>query len=114
MHDEAPSAAATDWAQITALYEVLLGLSDNPVVSLNHAVAVAMSRGAPAGLALLADLADDPRLPAARAHLWELVGERVAAREAYRMAASRSTNLAQQRYLNARADRLADDPPDAG
>ncbi|GAA2190404.1 RNA polymerase sigma factor [Micromonospora lupini] len=117
VHDEAPTAAATDWAQITALYEVLLGLSDNPVVALNHAVAVAMSRGAPAGLALLADLADDvrladdPRLPAARAHLWERVGERVAAREAYRMAAARSTNLAQQRYLNARADRLADDPP---
>ncbi|MET8255134.1 sigma-70 family RNA polymerase sigma factor, partial [Micromonospora sp. NPDC005197] len=72
VHDEAPTAAATDWAQITALYEVLLGLSDNPVVALNHAVAVAMSRGAPAGLALLADLADDvrladdPRLPAAR------------------------------------------------
>ncbi|MFF0318953.1 RNA polymerase sigma factor [Micromonospora sp. NPDC005252] len=120
VHDEAPTAAATDWAQITALYEVLLGLSDNPVVALNHAVAVAMSRGAPAGLALLADLADDvrladdPRLPAARAHLWELTGERVAAREAYRMAAARSTNLAQQRYLNARADRLADDPPAAG
>ncbi|MEV4122097.1 DUF6596 domain-containing protein [Micromonospora sp. NPDC049645] len=120
VHDEAPSAAATDWAQITALYEVLLRLSDNPVVALNHAVAVAMSRGAPAGLALLADLADDPRLagdprlPAARAHLWELEGERVAAREAYRMAATRSTNLAQQRYLNARADQLGADPPAAG
>ncbi|MEV1112509.1 MULTISPECIES: RNA polymerase sigma factor [unclassified Micromonospora] len=120
VHDEAPSAAATDWAQITALYEVLLGLSDNPVVSLNHAVAMAMSRGARAGLALLAHLdgdarlADDPRLPAARAHLWELTGERAAAREAYRKAAARSTNLAQQRYLNARADRLGDDPPPAG
>ncbi|WP_405432989.1 hypothetical protein [Micromonospora sp. NBC_00617] len=59
-------------------------------------------------------LADDPRLPAARAHLWKLTGERVAAREAYRMAAARSTNLTQQRYLSARADRLADDPPTAG
>jgi RNA polymerase sigma factor (sigma-70 family) len=115
VHDEAPSAEATDWAQITALYEVLRGISDNPVVALNHAVAVAMSRGAPAGLALLetldgdARLADDPRLPAARAHLWELVGDRSAAREAYRMAAGRSTNLAQQRYLYARAARLTDD-----
>ncbi|MET8041296.1 hypothetical protein ABZU25_10540 [Micromonospora sp. NPDC005215] len=69
-----------------------------------------------AGLALLAvladdaRLADDPRLPAVRAHLWKQVGERVAAREAYRMAATCSTNLAQQRYLNARADRLADTP----
>ncbi|MEU1587945.1 hypothetical protein [Micromonospora sp. NPDC005710] len=69
---------------------------------------------------LLADLAgdsrlaDDPRLPAARAHLWELEGEWVAAREAYLMAASRSTNLAQQRYLNARAQSLPGDPPPAG
>ncbi|MFC3502399.1 RNA polymerase sigma factor [Micromonospora krabiensis] len=114
VHDEAPSAAETDWAQITALYEVLREIADSPVVALNHAVAVAMSRGAPAGLALLdgltADgrLADDPRLPAARAHLLELVGDHAAARDAYRMAAGRSTNLAQQRYLHARADRLAD------
>ncbi|WBB68826.1 sigma-70 family RNA polymerase sigma factor [Micromonospora sp. WMMD812] len=113
VHDEAPSAAETDWAQITALYEVLLGMADNPVVALNHAVAVAMSRGAPAGLDLLdrlavgGRLADDPRLPAARAHLLELVGDRTAARDAYRAAADRSTNLAQQRYLHARADRLS-------
>ncbi|MEU8300380.1 DUF6596 domain-containing protein [Micromonospora sp. NPDC048909] len=114
VHDEAPSAAATDWAQITALYEVLLGFSDNPVVALNHAVAVAMSRGAPAGLELLdrlraeGRLADDPRLPAARAHLLELIGDRSGARDAYRASAARSTNLAQQRYLHARADRLRD------
>ncbi|MFI6263634.1 RNA polymerase sigma factor [Micromonospora sp. NPDC051006] len=114
VHDEARSAEATDWAQITALYEVLLGFSDNPVVALNHAVAVAMSCGAPAGLELLdrlrADgrLSDDPRLPAARAHLLELVGDRSGARDAYLAAAARSTNLAQQRYLHARADRLRD------
>ncbi|MEV1332494.1 DUF6596 domain-containing protein [Micromonospora costi] len=114
LHDEAPSAAETDWAQITALYEVLRDGNDNPVVALNHAVAVAMSQGPSAGLALLdglaADgrLAGDPRLPAARAHLLELLGERAAARDAYRAAAARSTNLAQQRYLHGRADRLAD------
>ncbi|MGW0216274.1 RNA polymerase sigma factor [Micromonospora chokoriensis] len=117
VHDEAASAQDIDWAQITALYEVLLGISDNPVVALNHAVAVAMSRGPSDGLARLAELAGDarlaadPRLPAARAHLLEMVGERVAAREAYRMAAARSTNLAQQRYLYARAERLGDPPP---
>jgi RNA polymerase sigma factor (sigma-70 family) len=117
VHDEAASALDTDWAQITALYEVLLGISDNPVVALNHAVAVAMSRGPSDGLARLDELAGDarlavdPRLPAARAHLLEMVGERVAAREAYRTAAARSTNLAQQRYLYARAERLGDPPP---
>ncbi|MGS2615678.1 RNA polymerase sigma factor [Micromonospora sp. LZ34] len=113
VHDEAPSAEATDWPQITALYEVLRQIDDSPVVALNHAVAVAMSRGATAGLALVEALADDgrlagnPRLPAVRAHLLELLGDRTAARDAYRAAAARSTNLAQQRYLNARADRLA-------
>ncbi|MEV4813846.1 RNA polymerase sigma factor [Micromonospora avicenniae] len=114
VHDEARSAAETDWAQITALYEVLRDVADSPVVALNHAVAVAMSRGAPAGLALLdglaADgrLAGDPRLPAARAHLLELIGDRAAAKVAYRTAAERSTNLAQQRYLHSRAARLTD------
>ncbi|MEV1144164.1 DUF6596 domain-containing protein, partial [Micromonospora sp. NPDC049799] len=112
LHDEAPSAADTDWAQITALYEVLMRVSDSPVVALNHAVAVAMSRGPEAGLALVEKLAvagrltGDPRLPAVRAHLRELLGDRAGARDAYREAADRSTNLARQRYLHARAARL--------
>jgi RNA polymerase sigma factor (sigma-70 family) len=115
IHDEAPSAEATDWPQIVGLYELLLRISDNPVVALNHAVAVAMARGAPAGLALLdrlsADphLADDPRLPAVRAHLLEMAGDRAAARDAYLAAARRATNLPQQRYLHARATRLTSD-----
>ncbi|MEU5940170.1 hypothetical protein ABZ807_13445 [Micromonospora sp. NPDC047548] len=99
--------------QIEALYAVLMDLSDNPVVALNHAVAVSMARGAPAGLDLLAALAadpriaGDPRLPAARAHLLERTGDVDAARAAYEEAARRSMNLPQQRYLYARAARLA-------
>jgi RNA polymerase sigma factor (sigma-70 family) len=116
LHDEAPSAEATDWPQIAALYELLLRIADNPVVALNHAVAVAMARGAPAGLALLdrlwADerLAEDHRLHAARAHLLEMDGDRAAARAAYLEAARRAGNLPQQRYLYARAARLTDAP----
>jgi RNA polymerase sigma factor (sigma-70 family) len=114
VHDEAPSAEATDWPQIVALYELLRRLSDNPVVALNHAVAVAMARGPQAGLELLGALqaderiAGDHRLHAARAHLLELAGDRAGARDAYLAAAGRTTNLPQQRYLNARAARLAD------
>src|SRR6266511_3706802 len=52
VHDEAPSAEATDWPQILVLYELLLRVSDNPVVALNHAVAVAMVRGPRVGLDL--------------------------------------------------------------
>ncbi len=113
IHDEAPTAAATDWPQIVALYELLLQLSDNPVVALNHAVAVAMARGASAGLDLLAALeadgrlAADHRLHSVRGHLLELAGQPAAARDAYLAAAGRTASLPQQRYLHARAARLA-------
>jgi RNA polymerase sigma factor (sigma-70 family) len=112
LHDEAPTAAATDWPQIMALYELLMRLSDNPVVRLNHAVAAAMVHGPRAGLELLAGLGSDGRvtgghqLHAVRAHLLEMAGEREAARDAYLTAAVRTTNLPQQRYLYARAARL--------
>ncbi|SCG75376.1 RNA polymerase sigma factor [Micromonospora coxensis] len=113
LHDEAPSTEQTDWPQIAALYGLLNRLSDNPVVALNHAVAVAMTTGEAAGLDLLDGLAadpriaDDPRLHAARAHLWERAGRLDAARAAYERAARRSMNLPQQRYLYGRAARLA-------
>jgi RNA polymerase sigma factor (sigma-70 family) len=115
VHDEAPSADATDWPQIVALYELLLGISDNPVVALNHAVAVAMTRGPTAALELVRELAEDARmahdhrLHAVRAHLLEMSGDRQAAREAFLTAAERTMSLPQQRYLNGRAARLADD-----
>jgi predicted RNA polymerase sigma factor len=59
LHDEAPSAETTDWAQIAALYGVLLRLEDNPVVALNHAVAVSMVSGPRAALELLQRLSPD-------------------------------------------------------
>src|SRR5262249_8593952 len=115
LHDEAPSAEATDWPQIVALYELLMQLLDNPVVALNHAVAVAMARGAQTGLELLdklqadSQLVDDHRLYAVRAHLLESTGQHEAARAAYDAAACRASNLTQQRYLYARAARLTSD-----
>jgi len=113
LHDEAPTAEATDWPQITALYELLMRISDNPVVTLNHAVAVAMAQGPRAGLGLLGKLetdqriAGDRRLHAVRGHLLEMAGDRVAARDAYLAAARLTTNLPQRRYLHAQAARLA-------
>jgi RNA polymerase sigma factor (sigma-70 family) len=115
LHDEAPSAEATDWPQIVALYEVLMRIADNPVVALNHAVSVAMASGPQAGLELLQRLgaddriAEDPRLHAVRAHLLELAGNRAEAVDAYVAASRRTTNLAQQRYLHAQAARLTKD-----
>ncbi len=114
VHDEAARAEDTDWPQIVALYELLERLSPNPMVTLNHAVAVAMVRGPRAGLELLASLDGDERLArhhrlaAVRAHLLEMAGDHAAARTSYRTAARRTTSLPEQRYLEARAARLAD------
>ena len=113
VHDEAASAGATDWPQILALYDLLLRISDNPVVALNHVVAVAMTHGPGAGLERLGRLetdrriAGDHRLEAVRAHLLEMGGQRQAARAAYQAAAQRTMSLPHQRYLNARAARLS-------
>ncbi|MFI6676310.1 RNA polymerase sigma factor [Kribbella sp. NPDC050470] len=111
VHDEAPTAAETDWAQIVALYDVLLQQVDNPMVALNQVVAVAMAQGPDAGLKLLATietderLTADHRLPAVRAHLLEMSGDVEGARAAYEEAANQTTSLPQQRYLRARARR---------
>ena len=112
VHDEAARAADTDWPQILVLYELLERLAPSPVVTLNHAVALAMVRGPLAGLELLATLDDDGRLAghhrldAVRAHLLELAGDPAGAREHYRAAARRTTSLPEQRYLEGRAGRL--------
>jgi RNA polymerase sigma factor (sigma-70 family) len=113
LHGEAERAEDTDWPQILGLYTLLARLTDSPVVALNRAVAAAMTHGPDAGLALLRRLeADDRiaqhhRLYAVRAHLLELAGEREAAAEEYRAAARRTTSPPEQRYLAARASRLA-------
>ncbi|MEV4065064.1 RNA polymerase sigma factor [Nonomuraea dietziae] len=112
LHVQAPRAADTDWEQIRILYAILTRIAPNPMVTLNHAVAVAMTRGPQAGLGLLESLDGDPRLArhhrlhAVRAHLQELAGQYAAARENYRLAALRTTSLPEQRYLRARAGKL--------
>jgi predicted RNA polymerase sigma factor len=114
IHDEAATARDTDWAQIEALYELLLQIADNPVVMLNHAVAVGMARGPQAGLKQLdtiaADerIARDHRLPAVRAHLLEMAGDETAAHREYLIAARKAIGVQQQRYLHSRAARLAE------
>ncbi|MFD6339459.1 RNA polymerase sigma factor [Streptomyces sp. NPDC060131] len=113
VHDEAATVEETDWPQILALYGVLEQLSASPVVSLNRAVAVAMVRGADAGLAIIEDLTADGRLAGnhrlyvARAHLLEMAGDRQGALENYREAARRTTSLPERHYLTLRAARVA-------
>ncbi|MDY7106218.1 MAG: DUF6596 domain-containing protein [Actinomycetota bacterium] len=114
VHDEAPHAADTDWAQILGLYDLLERVAPSPVVTLNRAVAVAMVDGPRAGLDVLAAVVDGRmvahhRVDAVRAHLLEMLGEDVAAVAAYRAAARRTTSAPERRFLEARADRLTDD-----
>jgi RNA polymerase sigma factor (sigma-70 family) len=112
VHAEAARADDVDWPQIVELYQLLERLAPNPMVTLNHAVAVAEVRGPEAGLALLATLEGDERLEehhrldAVRAHLLERLGDHDAARESYRTAARRTTSLPERRYLEERAERL--------
>ncbi len=112
VHDEAESAQATDWRQIAALYGLLLRLDDNPVVALNHAVAVSMVEGPRAALTLLEGLGADSRMTtsrrfhAVRAHLLEQSGDRAAALVAYQTAARYAINTQQQRYLHQQIARL--------
>jgi RNA polymerase sigma factor (sigma-70 family) len=109
LHDEAATAAQTDWAQILALYEVLERLSPGPVVTLNKAVAVGMARGPLAGLAVLGALDGDERMAgnhrveSVRGHLLERAGDRAGAHAAYLRAAAMTTSVPEQRYLTLRA-----------
>ena len=113
VHDEAPRADDTDWPQILALYGLLKRMSDNPMVTLNHAIATAMVQGPAAGLDLLnaldADerLAGRHRLDAVRAHLLEMSGNPQAAIRHYRAAAGRTTSVPERNYLVTKAARLA-------
>ena len=113
LHATAPGTAETDWAQIAVLYRILERLAPSPVVTVNRAVAVAEAEGVAAGLALLAEVADDPRLagyhrfPAVRGHLLERVGDLDGAREAYRLAAKLTLSTPEKRYLEHRATALS-------
>ncbi|HEY0662059.1 MAG TPA: DUF6596 domain-containing protein [Lysobacter sp.] len=112
VHDEAAHAQDTDWAQILALYGLLKRMSDNPMVTLNHAIAAAMVHGPAEGLALLQALDADPRLAehhrldAVRAHLHEMAGDHQAAIAHYMAAAARTTSIPERNYLSAQAARL--------
>src|SRR5271165_3659129 len=114
VHDEAARVEDTDWPQILALYDLLKRMSDNPMVILNHAIAVAMVHGPAAGLELLngldADgrLAGHHRLDAVRAHLLEMAGDSQAAVAHYRIAAGRTTSLPERNYLMTQAARLSE------
>jgi RNA polymerase sigma factor (sigma-70 family) len=111
VHDQSASHDETDWAAILALYDVLERMGDNPMVTLNRAVAVAMVDGPRAGLEVLEGLkeplGDHHRFHALRGHLLEQAGDTDGAITELRAAASRSTSAREQQYLTNKAARLA-------
>jgi RNA polymerase sigma factor (sigma-70 family) len=113
LHDEAPTAGQTDWAQISALYGLLERMSDNPMVALNRAVATAMVEGPDVGLQRVDEIAKDDRLKghyridAVRAHLHERAGRHELALQHYRRAAEKTASLPERDYLLTKAGRLA-------
>jgi RNA polymerase sigma-70 factor (ECF subfamily) len=105
LHARAVSADETDWAEIEALYTVLVGMTRSPVVALNRAVAVGMSRGPEAGLAELDEVASAAELtayhllPAMRADLLRRAGRPVEAAAEYRRALSLVDREGDRRFL---------------
>jgi RNA polymerase sigma-70 factor (ECF subfamily) len=108
LHAVAPTAAATDWRRITALYDQLILVAGSPVVALNRAVAVAMVEGPEAGLALMDELATSGELAgyhllhAGRADLLRRLGRSAEAAAAYRQALALADNPVEHGYLTSR------------
>lgn len=114
VHAQAASPVATDWAQIVALYDLLLQAQPSPVVELNRAVAVAMSEGSLAGLALInailarGELENYHLAHAARADLCRRLGQTAEARASYEQALSLTQQEPERRFLK----RLLSELPD--
>jgi len=111
LHDEAPTAADTDWPQIHGLYLLLERLAPGPMITLNRIVAQSMVLGPSSAIADLDGLSDSlsghHRVHAVRAHLLEQAGDPAAARSEYQRAARLTRSIPEQRYLEAQASRLA-------
>ncbi len=112
IHAEARTAGETDWKQIAALYALLNASQPSAIVSLNHAVAVAMSESLERGLALIDDLGSSGELDsyhlyhAARADLLRRMGRNREALESYRRGLALTSNTVELRYLRRRIAEL--------
>ncbi len=109
VHTDAPTAAATDWRQILALYDQLLTLAPSPVVRLNRAVAVAEVEGPAAALAIVdaIDLGGYYLLHSIRAQLLDRLGRAGESAAEYETAAALTDNTTERRFLRARLAQFA-------
>jgi RNA polymerase sigma-70 factor (ECF subfamily) len=114
VHAQAPTAAATDWGRIVALYDALVEPEPSPVVELNRAAAVAMRDGPQAGLALIdeilarGDLAGYHLAHSARAELCRRLGRTADARASFERALGLTRQEPERRFLERRLRELGD------
>jgi RNA polymerase sigma-70 factor (ECF subfamily) len=114
VHADGADAAATNWAEIVGLYDLLLRAAPSPVVELNRAVAVAMRDGPAAGLTLIdailarGDLGDYALAHGARAELCRRLGRTVEARAAYERSLALTPQAPQRRFIERRLRELRD------
>ena len=114
LHSVAPTVAATDWAQIVGLYDLLTQVASSPVIEINRAVAVAMCDGPAAGLALIdailarGDLTTYHLAHSARAELCRKLGRTAEARAAYQRALALAEQEPERRFLERRLANLPD------
>jgi RNA polymerase sigma-70 factor (ECF subfamily) len=112
VHAAAPTAEATDWGEIVALYDVLLQSTPSPVIELNRAVAIAMRDGPDAGVALIeailerGDLKDYHLAHAARADMYRRLGRKRQATAAYERALELAQQEPERRFLQRRLEEL--------
>ena len=113
VHAKAPDAASTDWPQIVALYNLLARAEPSAIIELNRAVAVAMSDGPEAGLALIdaifarGELTDYRLAHAARADLCRRLGRTAEARKSYEKALALTQQEPERRFLEKRLEKLS-------
>jgi RNA polymerase sigma-70 factor (ECF subfamily) len=112
VHAEAPTASATNWAQIVGLYDLLARAAPSPVIELNRAVAMAMRDGPAAGLeqidAILArgELANYHLVHSARAELCRRLGKTADARASYERALALTRQAPERRFIERRLQEL--------
>jgi RNA polymerase sigma-70 factor (ECF subfamily) len=112
VHAEAPTASATDWAQIVGLYDLLARIAPSPVIELNRAVAVAMRDGPLAGLELIeailerGELSNYHLIYSARAEFFRRLGKAAEARVSYERALALTRQAPERRFLEGRLREL--------
>ncbi|MEO5588185.1 MAG: DUF6596 domain-containing protein [Gemmatimonadaceae bacterium] len=112
VHDQAETVDETDWEHILALYKELAQRADNPMVTLNYAIAAAMVFGYSAGFQMLEPLDSDARiaghyrLDAVRGHFYEMAGDVDRAVQHYHAAAEKTASMPERNYLITKAARL--------